>query len=227
LVYCSIFSSYSNIFFLFPLIILLLALIHWIVAIIFLLLLLFLIIFIKIIKYFQTTNPDKLPSVLHSWSFLPRPFRSFSYWDHRLEIFIKYICCQRCIDLTYPTHHIDKPLKEQYLSMKDQYLTALDHRFLMQTHQLNELFEIHHAPIISVYESRHPITNYVQDLYYSLTGKPTQGQKALSTLIQTNFLSKERSIHQEEEELIDRIIVFDREKKKEMPVNELKSSLSF
>ncbi len=214
-------------FFLFPLIILLLALIDWIVAIIFLLLLFILIIFILIIKYFQKTNPNKLPSILQSWSFLPRLFRSFSYWDQRFEIFIKYVCCQRCIFLIYPTHDIERPLKEQYLSMKDQYLTALDHRYLMHTHQLNELFEKHQAPIISIYESRYPITNYVHDLYHSLTGKPTQGEKALSALIQTNFLPKERNLHQEEEELIDRIIVFDREKKKQISLNEQKSSLSF
>ncbi|CAF1473505.1 unnamed protein product, partial [Rotaria sordida] len=85
------------IFFLFPLILLILALIHWIVASIFLL-----IIFIIIIKYFQKTNPNKLPIILQSWSFLPRSFRSFSYWDHHFEIFIKYICCQRCINLIYP-----------------------------------------------------------------------------------------------------------------------------
>ncbi|CAF4052347.1 unnamed protein product [Rotaria sordida] len=204
------------IFFLFPLILLILALIHWIVASIFLLCIFLLIIFIIIIKYFQKTNPNKLPIILQSWSFLPRSFRSFSYWDHHLEIFIKYICCQRCINLIYPLNIIEKPLKEQYLSMKTQYLTALDHRFLVHTQQLNQLFEKYHAPIISIYESRYPIKNYVQDFYHSLTGKPTQGEKTLLTLIQTNLLSKEIKIHENEEELIDRIIVFDREKKKEI-----------
>jgi len=207
-----------TIFFLFPLIILLLALIHWLIAILFLLFLFLLIIFILIIKYFQKTNPNRLPSILQSWNFLPRPFHSFSYWDYHLENFIKYICCQRCIQLIYPSNKIDKPLKEQYLSMKDQYITALDHRFLLHTNQLNQLFEKHHAPIISIYESRRPITNYVQDFYRSLTGKPTQGQQALSNLIKTN-------IH-EEEELIDRIIVFDRDKNKDMSINKKQSSLS-
>jgi hypothetical protein len=131
---------------------------------------------------------------------------------------MKYICCQRCIDLIYPSNNNEKPLKQQYLSMKDQYITALDHRFLSHTNQLNQLFEKHHAPIISIYESKHPITNYVQDFYCSLTGKPTQGQKALSTLIQIN-------IHEEEE--IDRIFIFDRDKNKDISVNKQKSSLSF
>jgi sodium-dependent phosphate cotransporter len=208
----------TTIFFLFPLIILLLALIHWLVAILFLLLFCLVIIFILIIKYFQKTNPNRLPLFLRSWTFL---LCSFSYWDYRLEIFIKYICCQRCINLIYPSDKIEKPLKEQYLSMKDQYLTALDHRFLLHTNQLNQLFEKHQAPIISIYESRYPITNYVQDFYRSLTGKPTQGQKTLSALIKTN-------IHEEEEEeLIDRVIVFDREKHKDMSVNQQKSSWSF
>ncbi|CAF4505611.1 unnamed protein product, partial [Rotaria sp. Silwood2] len=215
------------IFFLFPLILLILALIHWIVASIFLLCIFLLIILILIIKYFQKTNPNKLPTILQSWSFLPRSFRSFSYWDHRLETSIKYICCQRCINLIYPSNTIEKPLKEQYLSMKTQYLTALDHRFLIHTQQLNQLFEKYHAPIIPIYESRYPITNYVKDFYHSLTGKPTQGEKALLTLIQTNLLSKETNIHEHEEELIDRIIVFDRDNKKEISVNEYKSSLSF
>jgi hypothetical protein len=116
---------------------------------------------------------------------------------------------------------MEKPLKQQYLTMKDQYITALDHRFLSHTNQLNQLFEKHQAPIISIYESRYPITNYVQDFYRSLTGKPTQGQKTLSALIKTN-------IHEEEEEeLIDRVIVFDREKHKNMSVNQQKSSWSF
>ncbi len=209
------------IFFLFPLIILLLALIHWLIAILFLLFLFLLIIFILIIKYFQKTNSNRLPSILHSWNFLPRSFHSFSYWDKHLENFIKYICCQQCIQLIYPSNKIDKPLKEQYLSMKDQYITALDHRFLLHTNQLNQLFEKHHAPIISIYQSRRPITNYVHDFYRSLTGKPTQGQKALSNLMQTNIHEEE-----EEEELIDRIIVFDRDKNKDMSVNKQQSSLS-
>jgi hypothetical protein len=123
--------------------------------------------------------------------------------------------------LIYPSNKIDKPLKEQYLSMKDQYITALDHRFLLHTNQLNQLFEKHHAPIISIYQSRRPITNYVHDFYRSLTGKPTQGQKALSNLMQTNIHEEE-----EEEELIDRIIVFDRDKNKDMSVNKQQSSLS-
>jgi hypothetical protein len=126
--------------------------------------------------------------------------------------------------LIYPSYQFEKPLKEQYLSMKDQYLTALDHRFLTHTHQLNQLFEKHHAPIISIYESRHPITNYVEDFYCSLTGKPKQGQKALSALMQTCLLSIQSTMHENEEELIDRIIVFDRDKKKEMSVNEQKNS---
>jgi hypothetical protein len=206
------------IFFLFPLIILLLALIYWLIAVIFLLLFLFLIISILIINYFQKTNLNRLPVILQSWNFLPYSFHSFSYWDQHLEIFMKYICCQRCIDLIYPSNNNEKPLKQQYLSMKDQYITALDHRFLSHTNQLNQLFEKHHAPIISIYESKHPITNYVQDFYCSLTGKPTQGQKALSTLIQIN-------IHEEEE--IDRIFIFDRDKNKDISVNKQKSSLSF
>ncbi len=213
----------TMIFFLFPFIILLLALIYWLIAILFLLILLFLLIFILIIKYYQKTNPVRLPSILRSWAFLPRSFRSFSYWDHRLEILIRHICCQRCIQLIYPTDQIEKPLKEQYLSMKDQYLTALDHRYLLHTHQLNQLFEKHHAPIISIYETRHPIANYMQDFYCSLTGKPTQGQKALSTLIQKNVHDEE----EDEEELIDRIFVFDRDKNKNIIVNKQKSSLSF
>ncbi|CAF1374276.1 unnamed protein product [Rotaria sp. Silwood1] len=216
------------IFFLFPLILLILALIHWIVASIFLLCIFLLTIFILIIKYFQKTNPNKLPIILQSWSFLPRSFRSFSYWDHHLEIFIKYICCQRCINLIYPSNTIENPLKEQYLSMKTQYLTALDHHFLIHTQQLNQLFEKYHAPIIPIYESQqHSITNDVQDFYHSLTGKPIQGEKTLLTFEQTNLLSKEINIHENEEDLIDRIIVFDREKKKEISVNEYKSSLSF
>ncbi|CAF3581916.1 unnamed protein product [Rotaria sp. Silwood1] len=216
------------IFFLFPLILLILALIHWIVASIFLLCIFLLTIFILIIKYFQKTNPNKLPIILQSWSFLPRSLRSFSYWDHHLEIFIKYICCQRCINLIYPSNTIENPLKEQYLSMKTQYLTALDHHFLIHTQQLNQLFEKYHAPIIPIYESQqHSITNDVQDFYHSLTGKPIQGEKALLAFEQTNLLSKEINIHENEEDLIDRIIVFDREKKKEISVNEHKSSLSF
>jgi sodium-dependent phosphate cotransporter len=211
----------ATIFFLFPLIILLLALIYWLIAVLFLLILFLLIILILIIKYYQKTNPNRLPSILRSWTFLPRSFRSFSYWDHRLEILIKYICCQRCIQLIYPSDQMKKPLKEQYLSMKDQYLTALDHRYLLHTHQLNQLFEKHHAPIISIYETRHPIANYMQDFYCSLTGKPTQGQKALSTLIQKNFHEEE------EEELIDRIFVFDRDKNKDIIVNKQNSFLSF
>jgi hypothetical protein len=103
----------------------------------------------------------------------------------------------------------NKQLKEQYLSMKDQYLTALDHRFLMHT---NQLFEKHYAPILSIYQSRYSVTNYVQDLYRSLTGKPTQGQRAL---MQTSLLRKEMNID-EQEELVDRIIVFNREKKSSM-----------
>ncbi|CAF1357286.1 unnamed protein product, partial [Rotaria sordida] len=194
------------IFFLFPLILLILALIHWIVASIFLL-----ISFIIIIKYFQKTNPNKLPIILQSWSFLPR---SFSYSGHHFDIFIEYICCQRCINLIYPLNTIEKPLKEQYLPMKTQYLTALDHHFLIHTHQLNQLFEKYHALIIALYESRYPIKNYVQDFYHRLTGKPTQGEKALLTLIQTNLFSKETKIHENDEELIDRIIAFDQEKKK-------------
>jgi len=187
------------IFFLFPLILLFLALIHWIVALLFLFLLL---LFILIIKYYQKTNPDKLPS----WSCL---LCSFSYWDHRLENFLNYICCQQCIDIFYPSDKNKKQLKEQYLSMKDQYLTALDHRFLVHT---NQLFEKHYAPILSIYQSRYSVTNYVQDLYRSLTGKPTQSQRALSALMQTSLLRKETNI----EELVDRIIVFDREKKSSM-----------
>ncbi|CAF1325146.1 unnamed protein product, partial [Rotaria sordida] len=194
------------IFFLFLLILLILALIHWIVASIFLL-----ISFIIIIKYFQKTNPNKLPIILQSWSFLPR---SFSYSGHHFDIFIEYICCQRCINLIYPLNTIEKPLKEQYLPMKTQYLTALDHHFLIHTHQLNQLFEKYHALIIALYESRYPIKNYVQDFYHRLTGKPTQGEKALLTLIQTNLFSKETKIHENDEELIDRIIAFDQEKKK-------------
>ncbi|CAF4012481.1 unnamed protein product [Adineta steineri] len=202
-------------FFLFPLIILFLALIHWLVAILFLLCLFLLIIFILIINYFQKANPNKLPSILQSWSFLPRSLRSFSYWDHRLEIFLRFICCQRYFKLIYPSENTDKPLKEQYVSMKDQYLLALDHRYLVHTHQLNQLFEKHYAPMI---------TNYVQEFYRSLTGKPTQGQRALSNLIQMNSTNIH---HEEEEELIDRIVLFDRDKKKEILVNEQKSSLSF
>ncbi|CAF1323472.1 unnamed protein product [Adineta steineri] len=202
-------------FFLFPIIILFLALIHWLVAILFLLCLFLLIIFILIINYFQKANPNKLPSILQSWSFLPRSLRSFSYWDHRLEIFLKLICCQRYVKLIYPSENTDKPLKEQYVSMKDQYLLALDHRYLVHTHQLNQLFEKHYAPMI---------TNYVQEFYRSLTGKPTQGQRALSNLIQMNSTNIH---HEEEEELIDRIVLFDRDKKKEILVNEQKSSLSF
>ncbi|CAF3865186.1 unnamed protein product [Rotaria sordida] len=98
--------------------------------------------------------------------------------------------------------------------MKTQYLTALDHHFLIHTHQLNQLFEKYHALIIALYESRYPIKNYVQDFYHRLTGKPTQGEKALLTLIQTNLFSKETKIHENDEELIDRIIAFDQEKKK-------------
>ena len=207
------------VFFLFPLIVLLLALIHWLVAVLFLFLLFLLLILILIINYYQNTNTNRLPAILRSWTFLPRAFRSFSYWDHRLEAVIKHICCQRCIDLIYPSNQIEKPLKQQYLSMKDQYLTALDHRYLLHTKQLNQIFEKHHAPIISIYESRHPLASYVQDFYCSLTGKPTHGQRALSTLMQTN-------VRDEEEELVDRIFVFDRDKTKEI-VSELKSSFSF
>ena len=207
------------IFFLFPLIILLLALIHWLVALVFLFVLFLLLIFILIINYFQKTNSNRLPTILRSWAFLPRSFRSFSYWDHRLEVSIKWICCQRCIRLIYPSNEREKPLKEQYLSMKEQYLTALDHRFLSHTNQLNQLFEKHHAPIMSIYESRYPITYYLQDFYRSLAGKPTQGEKHLSLLKQTNI--------QEEEELIDRIIVFDRDKNKDLSINKQPSSLSF
>jgi sodium-dependent phosphate cotransporter len=209
----------TMIFFLLPLIILLLALIYWLIAILFLLIVFLLIILILIIKYYQRTKPNRLPSILRSWAFLPRPFRSFSYWDHRFEILIRHICCQRCIQLIYP---MEKPLKEQYLSMKDQYLTALDHRYLLHTNQLNQLFEKHHAPIITIYDTRHPIANYMQDFYCSLTGKPTQGQKALSTLIQRNAREGE-----DEEELIDRIFIFDREKNKDRILNRQESSLSF
>ena len=60
----------------------------------------------------------------------------------------------------------------------------------------------------------------MQDFYCSLTGQPTQGQKALTTLMQ-------RNPPDEEEELIDRVFVFDREKNKEMILNKQESSLSF
>ena len=207
------------VFFLCPLIILLLALIHWLAAVLFLSIVFLLLLFILFIRYYQNNTPHRLPAILRSWAFLPRACRSFSYWDHRFEILTKRICCSRCIHLLYPTNQM--PLKEQYISMKDQYLTALDHRFLSHTHQLTHLFEKYHAPVISLYESRHPLANYVEDLYCSLTGKPTQGQKALSTLRQVNFHEKE------EDEFIDRVFVFDREKKKDLLSKEQNSMLSF
>lgn len=214
-----------TIFFLLPLIILLLALIHWIVAIVFLLIVLIFLILIILINHLQKTNANRLPLLLRSWTFLPRSCRSLAYWDHRLENCLKRICCQRCIRLIYPSNNFDKPLKEQYLSMKDQYLTALDHRFLSHTRQLNQLFEKHHAPIISIYESRYPITYYVQDFYRSLAGKPTPGEKNLSILKQMH--NNENNDDDANEELIDRIIVFDREKTKATSVTKQMSSLSF
>ena len=210
----------TTIFFLFPLILLLLAFIYWLIAVLFLLILFLLLTFLFIIRYYQKNYPLRLPLILRSWSFLPRSCRSLSYWDHRFENWTKRICCSRCIHLLYP---IEKPLKEQYVSLKDQYLTALDHRFLSHTKQLNQLFDKHHAPIESLHESRHPIANYVQDLYCSLTGKRTQGEKALSTLRQVNF----REELDDKDELIDRIFVFDREKKKDLSRKEQSTSMSF
>jgi hypothetical protein len=105
--------------------------------------------------------------------------------------------------------------------MKDQYVTALDHRFLVHTHQLNDVFEKHYAPIVSTHESRRPVTNHMQDLYRSLTGRPTQGQRALFALVQRE------NQEDEEEGFVDRIIVFDREKKKEAVFNEERSAWSF
>ncbi|UJR15386.1 hypothetical protein I4U23_002334 [Adineta vaga] len=210
----------SIIFFVFPLIILCLALIHWIISIVFLFCLILLIILVSIIKYLQKSQLNPLPSILQTWSFLPRSCRSLSYWDYRLEHLVKRICCQRYIQLIYPSNQSDKPLKEQYQTMKDQYVTALDHRYLVHTHQLNEFFEKHYAPIVSTYETKWPITNYMQDFYRSLSGKPTQGQRTLFALRQKQ--------ENEDEELVDRIIVFDRDKKKDMfVITEQKSTLSF
>lgn len=213
----------TTVFFIFPSIILLLAFIHWLTAVVFLFILFLLLTCLLIIQYYQKNNPQRLPSILRSWSFLPRACRSLSYWDHRFEHWTKRICCSRCIHLLYPTNQTEKPLKEQYVSMKDQYLTALDHRFLSHTKQLNQLFDKHHASMVSVHQSRHPIMNYVQDLYCSLTGKRTQGEKTLLTLRQVNI----REDEEKEEELVDRIFVFDREKKKDLYTNEHNSSMSF
>lgn len=193
-------------FFFFPFLILFLALIHWLVAVSCLLLIIVCFVFICSINYLQNSHPNQLPFVLRSWAFLPRSCRSLAYWDSRLAMLVKSICCLRLTDS-------NRSLKEQYLTMKDQYLTALDYRFLSHTNQLNQLFEKHHAPIIAVYESRYPITYYVEDFYRSLTGKISQSEKILADLKQNST--------EKDDELIDRIIVFDREKNKHA------SSLSF
>lgn len=199
----------AMVFFLFPLVLLLLALIHWLVAIVVLVCLGLLLGCAALISCAQATSPQRLPTILRSWAFLPRPCRSLSYWDHRLEHFLRYLCCRRCVDVLYPLDHPQMPLKDQYLTMKDQYLTALDHRFLTHTHQLNQVFEKHHAPVIALHQSRVFIPDYVQDFYRSLTGRPTQGQRALSALVQ-GHLTTRRDTNNEDEELIDRVIVFDR-----------------
>ena len=217
----------AMVFFLFPLLLLLLALIHWLVAISFLLCLALLLGCIALLNYVQATYPHRLPKVLRSWAFLPRPCRSLSYWDHRLEYFVRCLCCRRCVNVLYPLDQGEKPLKEQYLTMKDQYLTALDHRFLTHTHQLNQVFEKHHAPVITLYPSRNPVPGYVQDFYRTLVGRPTQGQRALSALLHGPLPSRRETNDDAEEELIDRVIVFDRSKTRENVENEQRTFASF
>ena len=205
------------VFFFLPLLILLLALIHWIVAVLFLLCLSLFIGLILTVRYLQTAHSHWLPIVLRSWLFLPRSLRSLSYWDHRFEKLIRWACCQCCIKAIYPSNADGKPLKEQYVNMKDQYVTALDHRYLVYTHRLSQVFEKHHAPIVSVYESRNPLRGYVHDFYWSLTGRPTQGQRLLAELMKTK----------DDDELIDREIVFDRSKKKNNSTIEQQTLMSF
>ncbi|CAF0996525.1 unnamed protein product [Adineta ricciae] len=206
----------TMIFFIFPLVILCLALIHWIVAIVFLFCCVLILISVSIIGYLQKNKPNRLPMCLRSWSFLPHWCRSLSYWDDRLEHLTKRICCQRCVQLIYPSIQTEKPLRDQYLTMKDQYVTALDHRYLVHTHQLHDFFEKHYASVVPTHDSKYPLTTYMQSFYHSLTGKPTQDQRALFALMH------------DEDEQVDRVIVFDRDKRKDISiVNEQKSSLSF
>lgn len=201
------------VFFLFPLILLIFALIHWLVALTFLLVFIFLLVSIFLLNFLQKTRRNLLPTSIRTWKFLPRPFRSLNFWDRRFERFLRSICCQRCVQIVYPSIEHEKPLKNQYLTMKNRYLNALDHRFLSHTNQLNQIYEKHHAPIIATYESRNPITYYMHDFYYSLTGKRTLGQRTLEAFLhhQTTTNNDEN----EDEDLIDRIIVFDRSKNRE------------
>lgn len=211
----------AAIFLLFPLMVLSLAFIHWIVAIVFLVCLILLLSFILTVNYLQTTRVHSLPTVLQSWFFVPRALRSFAYWDNRLECLVRRVCCFRCAQLLYPANQPEKALKEQYRTMRDQYVTALDHRFLVHTHQLNDVFEMHYAPVVSMEAPLRPLANYVQDFYRSLTGRPTQGQRALYALMQR----EEKKV--DEEDLVDRVIVFDRDKKKGTSVNEERTVRSF
>ncbi|CAF1411156.1 unnamed protein product [Didymodactylos carnosus] len=205
------------IFLLFPLLLLALALIHWIAAVVFIFIILLLFITVIIINHMQKSKSKKLPIILQTWTFLPESMHSLNIWDKRLEKLTDRLCCQCCIKCLYPpsVEEDTELLKNQYLSYKESYISALDHRFLTHTHQLNNVFEQHHAPILHVHDSLYPVTSYVQDLYRSLTGKAISDRR---TLKQLNFqplpspISVISPTTDDIDELVDTVVYFDRKR---------------
>ena len=203
-------------FFFIPMSLCLTTLIHWLVTVILLSCIILVLVCFFILNYLQNVEYPQLPIVLRSWSFLPMPCRSLTFWDNYFQRF-GWIQCTRLRD------PLKKQLKNRYVKLKDEYLTMLNHRFLTQTHQLDQVFEKYHAPLVKIYQSQNSMKNHLQNFYLTMTGQPTLQQRALTTLMKSHLISNDENM-QEENDVIDRIFVFDRNRFKESDLNKTKDT---